>query len=72
MKNIKVKQKGDKFPYAKFKDNFDKECIVMLCSLPNDRGIIFGNIEKTMTFNSKQVKKLLPILKKFAKTGDII
>lgn len=71
---VKIIQIGQDFPRGYFKDWYDKDCVIALSSLADDRCIWLGRIdtlEGRMLLNVDQVKELLPVLQRFVKTGDI-
>ena len=59
------------FPYIKFNDWYGHECSIQISSIADDRCIWFGAHPARMHLSMDQVKELLPILQRFAETGEI-
>lgn len=62
-------EKGCKL--MQFKDLYGKECSIQESSLATEYAIWVGVTEERMHLTQEQVKELLPILQKFADTGEI-
>lgn len=106
MSKINVIEGNGMFPHARFKDQKNNDCTIMISTLADDRCIWLGIVEvnpkiraihaekngiiteqkvgwvdfpipdevllsSKMHLNMEQVKELLPLLQKFAETGEI-
>lgn len=65
------------FTYFSFNDRYDVPCSIQKSSLATEDAIWFGisdfknQIFERMHLTQEQIKDLLPILQKFAETGDL-
>ncbi len=74
--NMKLSQRG--FVVGEFLDYFNNKCSIQESSIMHSEGLIWLGIDKNfqgekvnerMHLTQEQVKKLLPLLERFAETG---
>ena len=68
---MKKRTTGRGFDIYLFKDKYKNQCSLQKSSLATSDCIWLGVDENRMHLTKTQVKKLLPILKLFAETGEI-
>ena len=59
------------YKIIEFQDLYAKNCSIQESSLATDNAIWIGVNDNRMHLNKEQVIELIPILKKFADTGEL-
>jgi hypothetical protein len=73
---MKIEYTSRGFEIINFKDRYDKECSLQQSSLadfelPGSSAIWFGRGDERMHIDVKQLKEILPHLKKWVRTGSL-
>lgn len=71
MKKLQEEYTQRGFKFYQFHDRYDLLCSLQKSSLATEDAIWLGTNDNRMHLTQEQVKQLLPILRKFVRTGRI-